>query len=72
MTEATDRFVPVLTGENRAGKWFGRDAFRTWDDGIPAFWCIAALMRPLALIAGPATGSRRGRYPSRGPMDRCP
>ncbi|WP_381789900.1 SUKH-4 family immunity protein [Streptomyces niveus] len=57
VTEATARFLSVLAEDEWDGGGWGKAGAReTWEQSLPAFWLIAALIRPLALIAAPGRG----------------
>ncbi|MEV4332992.1 SUKH-4 family immunity protein [Streptomyces sp. NPDC049597] len=57
--EATARLLSVFTDEEWGdGGWGAAGDPQEWDHAVPAFWRIAALIRPLALIAAPGDGLR--------------
>ncbi|WP_405791772.1 SUKH-4 family immunity protein [Streptomyces sp. NBC_01506] len=57
VTEATARFLSILAEEEwDGGGWGSAGERKAWDHPLPAFWRIAALIRPLALIAEPGRG----------------
>ncbi|MER6996811.1 SUKH-4 family immunity protein [Streptomyces sp. NPDC000410] len=55
--DATALFLSVLGAEDwRGGGWGSAGDPGQWDRTLPAFWMITALVRPLALMAGPGRG----------------
>jgi hypothetical protein len=59
VAEASALLLSVFTDEDWGeGGWGAAGAPAQWDDPVPAFWRIAALIGPLALIAGPGGGLR--------------
>lgn len=57
--EATARLLTVVTDQDWSDDgWGTAGAPAEWDHTVPAFWRIAALFRPMPLIAGPGRGLR--------------
>ncbi|MEO3973453.1 SUKH-4 family immunity protein [Streptomyces sp. CAU 1734] len=54
--EASDLFFALVEDEEWEGEWGSAGSPEEWDDDIPAFWRIPALIQPLSLIAGPGSG----------------
>ncbi|MFD7233605.1 SUKH-4 family immunity protein [Streptomyces sp. NPDC059881] len=57
--EASALLTSAFTDEDWGDDGWGRaGAQSAWDHPLPAFWRIAAVIRPLALVAGPGEGLR--------------
>jgi hypothetical protein len=59
VAEASELLTAVFTEEDWGDDgWGGAGPPSAWSHPLPAFWRIAALVRPLALVAGPGEGLR--------------
>ncbi|WP_327326693.1 SUKH-4 family immunity protein [Streptomyces sp. NBC_01210] len=59
VAEASALLMSVFTDEDWGHDgWGSAGTPAEWDHAIPAFWRIAALIRPMALVAGPGQGLR--------------
>ncbi|MFF8955989.1 SUKH-4 family immunity protein [Streptomyces sp. NPDC014894] len=56
VADASARFLRAVGEEEWAGEWGPAGEAAQWDDPVPAFWRVTALIRPLALIAAPGGG----------------
>lgn len=59
VAEASSLLTSVFADEDWGHDgWGSAGPPSTWDHALPAFWRIVALIRPLALVAGPGSGLR--------------
>ncbi|MFD8379934.1 SUKH-4 family immunity protein [Streptomyces sp. NPDC059679] len=56
VADASALFLSLLDAEDWHGGWGSAGDREEWEHAIPALWRIVALVRPMALIAGPGGG----------------